>query len=337
MSSGRQPGGEAVPALGTLSEDIFERAATLKRAGRPFVLATVVWSQRPTSARPGARGIVSEDGSLFGWVGGSCAQPTVVREALAALEDGEARILRLSPDATGEESRPGVVVAPMTCHSGGTLEIFLEPFRPPLRLLVVGESPVADALVRLGHVLGYRVIAVRPGAAGTAPPEAYEVRDTLDLASGGAGGQAAAVAATMGLYDEDAVEHALQAGIGYVALVASRRRADSVTAFLQASGVSDELLARVKAPAGLDIAAEAPEEIALSILAEIIACRRSLPVLGLAAIEEPRTALDPVCGMTVEIAGARHTFEHRGERYYFCCPACRREFAANPAAYLPSA
>ena len=336
MSSARPSGGEVVPALGTLSEDIFERAATLKRAGRPFVLATVVWSQRPTSARPGARGIVAEDGSLFGWVGGSCAQPTVVREALAALSDGEARILRLSPDTAAEVARPGVVVAPMTCHSGGILEIFLEPFLPPLRLLVVGESPVADALVRLGHVMGYRVIAVRPEAAATAPPEADEVLDSLDLASSVAGGQAAAVVATMGVYDEDAIEHAVRAGIGYVAVVASRRRAESVLAFLRASGLPDELLGRVKAPAGLDIGASAPEEIAVSILAEIIACRRSLPVLGVAAIAERRTAIDPVCGMTVEIADARHSEDYQGERYYFCCPACRREFAANPATFLTS-
>ncbi|HET9017331.1 MAG TPA: XdhC family protein [Thermomicrobiaceae bacterium] len=327
-------GGGPAPILTTLSEDIFERAATLKRAGRPFVLATVVWSGRPTSARPGARGIVTADGALFGWVGGSCAQPTVVREALAALADGEARLLRLSPDPLPSEARPGVVVAPMTCHSGGTLEIFLEPFLPPLRLLVVGESPVADALVRLGHVMGYRVVAVRPEATATAPPESDVVLGSLDLAAAAAGGRSAAVVATMGVYDEDAVERALRAGIGYVALVASRRRAESVAALLRDAGVPDDALARLRAPAGLDIAASAPEEIAVSILAEIIACRRDLPVVTSALSKAPATAVDPVCGMTVEVSGARHTQEHGGRRYYFCCPACRRRFVANPAAFL---
>lgn len=327
-------------ALGRVSEDIFGRAAALKQAGEPFVLATVVWSQRPTSARPGAKGIVTPDGALFGWVGGSCAQPTVVQQALEALDDGKPRTLRLSPDGAGAADRPEVVTAPLTCHSGGALEVFLEPFMPPLRLIVFGESPVADALVRLGHVMGYRVIAARPDATETAPPEADVVVDGLDVAAAAANGPAVAVVATMGVYDEDAVEQALQAGAGYVALVASARRFAVMRDTLRASGISDDLLARVKAPAGFDIAATAPEEIAVSILAEIIAKKASLPRASTApasAEAEQATATvmtDPVCGMSVEVATARHTAEYNGTVYYFCCPSCRRLFEAEPEKYL---
>lgn len=319
--------------FGTLPQEIFERAAALKQAGEPFVLATVVWSRRPTSARPGAQGIITRDGALFGWVGGSCAQPTVIREAAQALADGQARILRLSPEGEPAEARPGVVVAPMTCHSGGEIEIFLEPFLPPLQLLVIGESPIGDALIRLGHIMGYRVVAARPGAEQTAPREADLVLDSLELGDLATRQRTIAVVASMGVYDDAAIEQALCAGAGFVALVASPRRFETLRATLQSAGLPADLLARVKAPAGLDIPASAPEEIAVSILAEIIARKASLPTPAAPAAAPPATALDPVCGMAVEIASARHTFDQAGQRYYFCCPACRRQFAADPARY----
>uniref|UniRef100_A0A7C2W6M4 YHS domain-containing protein n=2 Tax=Thermorudis TaxID=1649508 RepID=A0A7C2W6M4_9BACT len=322
-----------------LSQDIFERAAALKQAGRPFVLATVIWSQRPTSAKPGAKGIVTADGALFGWVGGSCAQPAVIQEALKALADGQSRILRLDPEGQLVSERRDVVVVPMTCHSGGALEVFLEPFLPALQLLVFGESPVAQALIRLGRAMGYRVVAVRPGTDAGLVDEADLTLSTLDIDELVRGRQTVAVVATMGQYDEEAVERALRAGAGFVALVASRRRFDAVRSTLEASGLPPDLLSRVKAPAGLNIGAVAPEEIAVSILAEIIAHKPALqPLAGgipeLSEPAEPSTAVDPVCGMTVEIANARHTAEYQGRRYYFCCPACRRHFLANPTEYV---
>lgn len=338
MQTAHQPQAASAPPSPPLSQDLFERAANLKRAGEPFVLATVTWSLQPTSAKPGAKGIVTRDGALFGWVGGSCAQPSVVREALQALSDGQPRILRLSPD--GEpDPRAGVVVAPMTCHSGGAIEVFLEPYLPPLQLIVFGESPVADALIRLGHVMGYRTVAVRPGAAGQAPAEAALALDSLDIASIVSGWRSVAVVASMGMYDEDAIEQALRAGVGFVGLVASHRRFESVLDTLRLTRLDANLLERVKAPAGIDIAASLPEEIAVSILAEIIARKGSLPSVdsdSQPAQEpaEPMTAIDPICGMTVEIATARHTFDYDGQRYYFCCPACRREFERSPETYI---
>jgi len=326
-----------------LSEDIFARAAALKQADQPFVLATVIWSQRPTSARPGAKGIVTADGALFGWVGGSCAQPAVVQEALRALADGRSRILRLDPEGRLPSNERDLVVMPMTCHSGGALEIFLEPFLPPLQLVVAGESPVADALLRLGLAMGYRVVAVRPGARDLSSAR-FVTLPTLDLDEIVRGRLTVAVVATMGSYDEDAVERALRAGCRFVALVASRRRADAVRAALEAAGLTPEQLRQLKAPAGLDIGATAPEEIAVSILAEIIHQKAVLtpPVAVLPGgpyrpPDEGLTAVDPVCGMSVEIATARYTAEYGEQRFYFCCPACRRRFLDNPTAFLHSA
>ena len=319
-----------------ISEDIFARAAKLKQEGVPFVLATVVWSQSPTSARPGAKGIITPDGALFGWVGGSCAQPTVVREAIRALTDGNSRLLRLDPEGTPDPSRPSLVVAPLTCQSGGTLEVFLEPLLPTLQLIVFGQSPVCDALIRLGHVMGYRVVAARPGADAPVPDEADESIDGLDVRSICAERRSVAVVASMGVYDEDAVVAALEAGIGFVALVASRKRFSATRQLLAGNGLSEEMLDRVKAPAGLDISASSPEEIAVSILAEIIERRGSLPMPpGLRQnVTAPNTAVDPVCGMEVEVAGAMHVSEFAGTAYYFCCAGCRRSFEKEPERYL---
>lgn len=319
-----------------LSEDIFARAAKLRQDGQPFVLATVVWSHSPTSARPGAKGIITPDGSLFGWVGGSCAQPTVVREAMKALHDGESRMLRLDPEGLSDPSRPSVVVAPLTCQSGGTVEVFLEPFLPSLQLIVFGQSPVSDALVRLGHVMGYRVVAARPGSIETVPGEVDLALDGLEVGAITAGRRTVAVVASMGIYDEDAIAAALRAGVGFVALVASRKRFQSARALLAGSGLADELLDRVKAPAGLDISASTPEEIAVSILAEIIERKASLPIPQPTTpeIREIAVAVDPVCGMDVEISTAQHTAEYNGQRFYFCCAGCRRSFENNPSQYI---
>ncbi|MCX2728435.1 XdhC family protein [Thermomicrobium sp. 4228-Ro] len=321
-----------------LARDLFALAVELRERGIPFVLATVVWSQSPTSAKPGAKGIVTADGALFGWVGGSCAQPAVMREAIAALHDGQARILRIDPaGGEGGPARPGVVMAPMTCHSEGALEIFLEPFLPAPQLLVYGESPVADALVRLADAMGYYVVALRPGAV-AAPAGADELVDGLDPGDRPQRRPTAAVVASLGAYDEDALEAALRGGVPLVELVASRKRFAAIRETL-ARDLPAELLARVKAPAGLDIRAQSPEEIAVSILAELIARKqewRSAWQLDAVAsqAESPPETIDPVCGMVVDPTTARHSVDYRGRRYYFCCPACRRLFEADPEAYL---
>src|SRR2546426_4951955 len=149
-----------------MTRSMFARAAEIEAAGRPFVMATVVAVARPTSARPGARGIVHPDGTIEGWVGGSCAQPVVVREALRSLQDGQPRLLRLSKDAPAEGRRgDGVVELVMTCHSGGTLEIYVEPHLPAPVLWVAGTTPIASALAALGAASGWRVSLVDPLAA----------------------------------------------------------------------------------------------------------------------------------------------------------------------------
>ncbi len=335
---------------------IFARAAQLETAGRSFAIATVVAVRRPTSARPGASGIVHPDGSIEGWVGGSCAQPVVVREALRALGDGQPRLLRLSKDAPAEGRRgDGVVELVMTCHSGGTLEIYVEPHLPAPVLWVAGTTPIAGALVALGSAAGWRVSIFDPIADQDAFPGAERVVAGTDIAGLDPGIAPAVVVATQGVWDEEALVAALARDASYVGLVASPTRAAVVRAWLRdEAGVPDERLAALRAPAGLDLGAETAEEIALSILAELVQVRRGTASFvaspgpatlaggvvaaadkGIQPIVDDIVLLDPVCGMTVAREHARHLAEHDGVVYAFCSMGCRTSFMRQPTAYLP--
>jgi len=333
--------------------NLFARASELAQARRPFAFATVVAVARPTSARPGAHGIIHPDGTIEGWVGGSCAQPVVVREALHALADGQPRLLRLSRDAPAEGRRgDGIIELVMTCHSGGTLEIYVEPNLPPPLLWVTGMTPIASALVDLGSAAGFRVTVFDPIADAGAFPNAAQVRTDTDLVAVDPGTSPYIIVATQGQWDEEALAGALRRDAHYVGLVASPTRAAAVRSWLrEEAGLAEERLAALRAPAGLDLGAETAEEVALSILAELVQVRRGraefvaspgpATVAGAAAGVAPVTAasdeivlLDPVCGMIVDRDHARHLAEHEGVVYAFCSFGCRTRFVKDPAAFL---
>lgn len=323
-----------------MHDEFFSKAHEFLAAGQPFATAIVVRAERPTSAKPGDKAIVTPTGLMHGWIGGSCAQPTVIREALAALTDGEPRLIRLSPEPEGK-SRAGLIDLPMVCFSGGTLEIYIEPHLPLPRLMVIGALPIARALMQLGQAMNYHVIAVDPDFAGVDLPHANEIITDLAQLAGKINSLTYVVVASHGQFDEAALEHALRANAAYVALVASKSRAAQVLDYLRAQGLTGEALSRLKAPAGLDIQARRGDEIALSIMAEIVQRRRNAEPLELDKLLEgidlsagPVEAIDPVCGMAVQIEGAEHTAVVDGQTYYFCCDGCKTTFEQNPARYL---
>jgi xanthine dehydrogenase accessory factor len=316
-----------------MSQTLLELAYQLTQAEEPFVIATVVWCERPTSAKPGAQAIIQQNGQMTGWIGGSCAQPVVIREALRIFrEGGDPYLLRLgTPERAIDIAHNDVRTFPMTCVSGGTLDIYMEPHLPQPQLLLIGDSPVIIALRQLAPIINFSVTQL----------------DHTDLSQVHIDERTYILVATHGQYDEDALEQALASPARYVGMVGSRRRAETCRAYLRTSGLSEQQIARLKAPAGLDIGAVTPEEIAASIIAELVQMQRR----GLLADEShhtqtpatseesviptvAETAVDLVCGMTVEIAGARHHTNHDGREFYFCCPACKRLFERNPQEYL---
>jgi xanthine dehydrogenase accessory factor len=316
--------------------EILQLAAELTRNHVPFVLAVVVRREPASSAQLGNTALITESGEFHGWLGGSCIQPTVLREAMAALVDAAPRLLALSPTPDADR-RPGVTTFPMTCHSGGSVDIYIEPVLPAPTLLVFGVAPVAQALARLAKGMGYTVVASDPDADRASFPDA----DRLVTAIAGEEwpssqrARLVAVVATLGQHDEDAIQAALALEPAYLGVVASRKRFAQIRETLAARGVAAAALDSVVNPAGLDIGARAPEEVALSILAEIVKKRRAAVQPGVtssppAAAREER---DPVCGMTVASEGARHRAEHAGRTYYFCCAGCRERFLAAPDQY----
>lgn len=298
--------------------DVLARAAQLRREGRAFVLATVTWARGPSSGKAGSKAVIHPDGRVEGWLGGACAAPTVVRSSLQALGDGRARVLSLG----WGDDRPGVTAVPMACDSEGEMEVFAEPVLPAPHLVIVGSSPMTEALARVAEAVGWRTSAV------TGAPQAESVGQAPD--------RSYVVVATQGSFDEPALRAALGSGAAYVGLVASRKRAAAVREWLRDDGVSEEDAARVRAPAGMDLGSTTHEEMAVSIMADLVAHRSSNRSVDAPPVELPEQASDPVCGMSVNPAAAAFATEHDGRTFYFCAAGCQKAFRQNPSAHLPA-
>jgi xanthine dehydrogenase accessory factor len=291
---------------------LSRRADELRAARTPFVVATVVRAQRPTSVHTGDAALVLGDGTIEGFVGGTCAEQSVRLHALRVLETGEALLLRILPGDGDAPAAEGAITVQNPCLSGGSLEIFLEPMLASPRVLVVGETPIASAVARMGAELDLDMVVV-------AGADVEPAADDLAL-----------VVAAHGRDELSALRRGLEAGLPYVGLVASRVRGAAVVAELHAEGLAAERLARLETPAGLDLGARTPEEIALSILARIVAVRRGEQTLSVRVVApapapatEPATAIDPVCGMAVAAVAQTPHVDHEGRRVYFCCDGCR--------------
>lgn len=326
-----------------MNKQLLERAAELARRGESFVLATVVRREPYSSSQQGDMAIITADGSYHGWLGGNCTRPSVQREAAQALLDGKPRLISLSPEPD-PQARAGVTPLPMTCHSGGTVDIFIEPVLSAPRLVVFGVSPVARAVAQLGKAMGYLVDIVDPEAHPAELPNADRVFTDPGAAELRSGPPVAfSVVASMGEHDEDAVTAALAMRPAYLGVVASRKRFAILRETLLERGVSSHALDGIRSPAGLDLGGRQPEEVALSILAEIVqlkhaarapAARPELVASAAAAPVTPLTAIDPVCHMTVTVATARHIGTWDGRTWYFCNPRCKDKFLADPKRYL---
>lgn len=301
---------------------VMERALELSRAGEPFALATVVWRQGPSSGQSGARAIVTASGDVHGWVGGACAEPVLIREALDVIEQGEPRLVWLGlPDELASMHVPnGVVTVPLACQSDGALQIYIEPAQNVPHLVVVGRSPLAITLAEMARLLDWRVDLV----------------DETAFTSASITSRSLVVVATQGHGDEDVLLAAGAVDPAYLGVVASERRGDALRGFLGDHGIPAESLAAMQVPAGLDLGRTTHREVAVSILAELVRRRAAgeLPRGNASPVERVAEAIDPVCGMTVAVGESGRPFQHDGVTYYFCCPGCRSAFEADPAQFL---
>ena len=318
-------------------DQFLSKAAELLAQDEPFAVAEVVRYRAPISGKPGDRAIIVADGKMWGWIGGGCAQPVVVKESLKALTDGQPRLVRISPSSSPED---GIIEYAMTCHSGGTLDIFIEPVLPKPRILVLGRSPIARTLVTLAKTIGYAVLVAAPDADRESFRDVDLVQTNFDLNGVKITPQTFVVVSTQGEADEEALEAALNTGVSYVALVASKKKAGKVLDDLKERGIDAEKVRRVRAPAGLDIRASSPEEIAVSILAEIVQVRNSKAANSVSTRELPelkQEARDPICGMTVDVSTAKYKSDFQDVSFYFCCAGCKQTFDKHPEKYALAA
>jgi xanthine dehydrogenase accessory factor len=314
---------------------VMEQAAELARRGEPFALATVVWRQGPSSGQLGSRAIITASGELSGWIGGACAEPSVIRQAREVITEARARLLLLGTSEQFSGAVPeGLTVVPISCQSEGALEVYVEPVLPTPHLVVVGRSPMAHTLADLARVLGWRA----------------DLHDWTDFSASDVSERSMVVVATQGHGDEEALERAIAARPAYLGLVGSRKRGAAVLGYLAERGADAAELDKVRVPVGLDLGRTTHAEIAVAVLAELVALRAAGTLApawtagaaaeGIAATASGHApaapaadAVDPVCGMTVTAGPDGRPLTRDGVTYYFCCAGCRSEFESNPAAY----
>ena len=303
---------------------VMARAVELVEAGESFTMATVVWRQAPSSGQHGSRAIVTAQGEVFGWIGGACAEPVLLREARRVLEEGNASLVWLGQPEDLEKMHvpEGVMTIPISCQSDGALQIFIEPVMAAPHVVIVGRSPMAVTLLALVRDLGWR----------------GDLIDAAEFGPAQVSASSAVIIATQGHGDEDVLALALESEAAFIGLVASAKRGRVVREFLAEHGGDLDKLARVQVPIGIDLGHTSHREIAVSILADLVRRRASgelkpSSVAGL-DIVEPTTAIDLVCGMTVDAVAKNRPFEYGNVTYYFCAPGCRKAFEKDPDSFI---
>ena len=320
-------------------EEFIRKVEEYRKGNEPFATAVVVRREAPSPGKAGDKAVINKYGEMTGWIGGGCTKAIILSEAEKAMKEGKPRFVRISPDQNGG-SGEGVISYRMTCHSGGTVEVFIEPILPRPHLVVFGKSAIARALVRLAKAIDYRVTALAPGAGIDTFEEVDELHTKTDLSPVAAGPYSFFVVATQGEEDEKALQEVLKADRTYVAFVASRKKRDVLFDYLRSTGVPEERLQMVHAPAGLDINAKLPEEVALSILAEVVQTLRNTIMeftnfqTERAGAQKTELYINPVCGVPVDPQTAKHVIQYKGASVYFCCDGCKVSFEKEPEKYM---
>jgi xanthine dehydrogenase accessory factor len=338
------------------TETLLQLEQRLIEEARPFAVVTVIRATPPTSAWVGAQALVEGDGAVHGWIGGGCSRAIVVEAAQQTIRAGRPKRVRISNEPGRAEE--DVEAHAMPCASNGTLELFIQPTLPAPVVLVLGSTPTALEACVLVQRVGMRVCAAANVPAPLTALGLPRVMQGFDVAAFDQIKPQLILVATQGDNDEEGLEAALRSTAAAVLLVASRRKADRLRDTMRLRGITSERLAALHAPAGPHIHAHTPQEIALGAVAGLVALRRELeqaaaagadalpdaggeavPPLSPCEAPDPGIApgaryLNPVCGMAIEIASAKHVLDYGGERFYFCCDGCKLEFERLPGKYL---
>jgi xanthine dehydrogenase accessory factor len=323
-------------------DKFLEYTQELKKKNEPFAMAIVVRREAPSSGRPGDKAVINKYGEILGWVGGGCVKGIIIKEAEDALKSGKARLVKIG-NSILPSKQEGVMEYKMTCQSEGTVEIFIEPVMPQPHLLVIGKTAIAQSLVKLAREAGYRITGVAQDANLQTFEKVDELITQLNLANVKTTAASFIVVATQGEQDEKALQEALKKERAYLGFVASKKKMASLVNYISDLGFDKVAIDSIKSPAGIDINAKTPGEVAISILAEIIQVKNSLP--STVSFEKfdaskaesgtsPKYYINPVCGVPVDINNPKHIIQYKQEKVYFCCDGCKVKFEGDPEKYM---
>jgi xanthine dehydrogenase accessory factor len=321
-------------------DEFYSKLEALRKQHELFVTATVVQREVPSSGKSGDKAIIDQKGDITGWIGGGCVKGIVLKEAERAMQTGKPRLVKVGRPVAGEP-QDSVIEYKMTCMSEGIVEIFVEPILPPPHMVVMGKTSIAKALVRLARATGYRVTAVAPDVKPNTFDKPDELITQMSLKGVKISPASAIVVCTQGENDEEALEQILDQPAFYKGFVASPRKKEKVFENLVELGFDPNKIGEIHAPAGVNINAKKPDEVAISILAQLIQIRNSSEVTGFKAFKNtgpaadtPKFYVNPVCGVLVDINNPKHIIEYKGEKVYFCCDGCKVKFEGDPEKYL---
>lgn len=334
--------------------NISEKMSSLLGHGETFALAQVVWRQAPSSGKPGDKAIIRNDGSVIGWIGGGCVKGIVIKEGMEAIKDHKYRLVKISPDYKGKEETDdeNIKKYKMTCHSGGSMEVFIEPVIPNPHLIIMGRSNIAKALAKVAKAADFKV-SVHSKVEQEKEFEGVDAYyQTISLDDHIITPNTFVVVSTQGDTDEWCVKNALLTGSSYVGFIASKRKSKQVKDYLGMEKLDDKLISSLRTPVGLDINAKLPSEVAVSIVADIVKEFRSDEpkeqvqiTMDSESVEEvkkqpevsskdPEFIVNPVCNLPITKESAKYVVREKGELIYFCCDGCKVSFDKNPDTYI---
>ena len=319
-----------------MRSEYLEKAQYYNQQRIPYATAVIVKRTIPTSGKPGDKAIILSDGTIHGWIGGGCTRGIVLKEAIESMQEGKPRYVSISPDSNAL-SDAHTKIYKMTCQSGGEVDVYIEPVLPKPQLAIFGKSHIGMALSKIARALDYEVVAINKGADKNVYPNANRLIELDQLQKNDLNKSSYIIVCTQGEGDQQALRAAVQLDAPYLAFVASRKKAQHLFTDLRQAGVTMDQLKTIKTPAGLDINAKLPEEVAISILAEIIKDYRN------PTEENPSTTptnlgedyyINPVCQIPVQKSTAKHILEYKNEKVYFCCDGCKVQFEAAPEKFI---
>ena len=317
--------------------DLIHQISKYMEQGEEFAVAQVIWREAPSSGKPGDKAIILKDGTMIGWIGGGCVKGIAIKEAHEAIRENKSRLVRINPDEVNGEEDSNHKTYRMTCHSGGTMELFVEPITPNPQLIIVGKSNIARALSKLAIAANLRVNVLSNDVHKGMFPGVNNLHDRVDFSKINIDQNTFIVVATQGEDDEESIRKALETSCNYVGFISSLRKSVKIKEYLEQTELSANRINELKTPVGMDINAKLPEEIAISILAEIVELfrdpNRKVDNESDTVINDD-SYINPVCGVSVSKKDAKHVLEYGAHTVYFCCDGCKVSFKTEPEKYI---